>query len=339
MTSAETPGPPRTGAGTVPRRVVMQAYGDPAVLTVRDTDLPQVSAGDVLVRVAAAGVNVVDLYQRSGVYPVSLPFTPGFEGSGTVVAVGAGATGVAVGDRVAWMGQPGSYATHCLLPAARLVPVPDGLSLTDAVAALVHGMTAHLLTTDVYAPSEGAVCLVHSAAGGVGGMLCQFAARRGATVIGTVSRDDKASAALEAGAHHVINYSRTSFPAQVRELTAGRGVDVVYDAVGRDTFTDGLACLRPGGTFVLYGQVSGAVDPVDPQLLNSYGSLFLTKVSLSHYDRTPEQTRRRAAAVFDDVVAGRLRVRVHATFPLDAAAAAHDELASRRTRGKILLLP
>ncbi len=324
---------------SIPRRVVLEAHGDPDVLTVRDADLPQVPAGQVLVRVAAAGVNVVDLYQRSGVYQVDLPFTPGIEGSGTVLEVGAGVTGVTAGDRVAWLGQPGTYATHTLVPEVRLVPVPDELDLTEAAAALVHGMTAHLLTTDVYAPSPGTVCLVHSAAGGVGGMLCQYAARLGATVIGTVSRDDKMAAARAAGAHHVLNYGRTPFPARVRELTGGRGVDVVYDAVGRDTFADGLTCLRPGGTFVLYGQASGAVDPIDPQLLNSYGSLFLTKPSLSHYDRTPERVRRRAATVFDDVLAGRLRVRVHATYPLAAAAVAHDELANRRTRGKILLLP
>ncbi|MFD2762713.1 quinone oxidoreductase family protein [Micromonospora eburnea] len=328
-------GDPAAGA----RRVVLDAYGPPEVLAPRDTDVPQVSAGEVLVRVAAAGVNVVDLYQRSGVYPVSLPFTPGIEGSGTVLRVGADVDGVAVGDRVAWMGQPGAYATHCLVPATRLVPVPDGMSLTDAAAVLIHGMTAHLLTTDVYPLADGAVCVVHSAAGGVGGLLCQLAARRGATVIGTVSQDDKIPAALAAGAHHVVNYRTTSFPGRVRELTGGRGADVVYDAVGRDTFADGLTCLRPGGTMVLYGQASGAVEPVDPQLLNSYGSLFLTKASLSHYDRTPELTRRRAAAVFDDVLAGRLRVRVHAVLPLTAAAAAHEELASRRTLGKILLVP
>ncbi|MFI2652582.1 quinone oxidoreductase family protein [Micromonospora fulviviridis] len=321
------------------RRVVMQAYGPPQVLTVHDTAVPQVAPGQVLVRVAAAGVNVVDLYQRAGLYQVPLPFTPGIEASGTVLGVGAGVTDVLPGDRVAWMGQPGTYASHTLVPASRLIAVPAAMSLPDAAAVLIHGMTAHLLATDVFPIDGGAVCLVHSAAGGVGGLLCQLAARRGATVIGTVSGDDKAPAALAAGAHHVINYRREAFAARVRELTGGRGADVVYDAIGRDTFADGLTCLRPGGSFVLYGQVSGAVDPVDPQLLNSHGSLFLTKPSLSHYDRVPEQTRRRAATVFDDVVAGRLRVRVHATVALEDAAAAHAELASRRTLGKILLLP
>ncbi|GIJ22973.1 quinone oxidoreductase family protein [Micromonospora lutea] len=321
------------------RRVVMDAYGPPDVLTLREVRLPPVAAGEVLVRVAAAGVNVVDLYQRSGTYQVALPFTPGIEGSGTVLRVGADVTGLVPGDRVGWMGQPGAYATHCLVPAARLVPVPDGLSLTGAAALLIQGMTAHLLATEVYPLGDGVVCVVHSAAGGVGGLLCQLAARRGATVIGTVSRDDKSAAASTAGAHHVVNYRTTSFAARVRDITGGRGADVVYDAVGRDTFTDGLACLRPGGAMVLYGQASGAVDPVDPALLNSLGSLFLTKASLSHYDRTPDQTRRRAAAVFDEVLAGRLRIRTHATFPLSAAPAAHEALASRRTVGKILLLP
>lgn len=321
------------------RRVVMQEYGPPEVLAVHAAPVPQVGAGEVLVRTAAAGVNVVDLYQRTGLYRVSLPFTPGIEASGTVLRVGAGVTDVRPGDRVAWMGQPGAYASHTVVPASRLVAVPAAMSLADAAAVLIHGMTAHLLATDVFPVGAGTVCLVHSAAGGVGGLLCQLAARRGATVVGTVSRDDKAPAAIAAGAHHVINYRREAFAARVRELTGGRGADVVYDAIGRDTFADGLTCLRPGGTFVLYGQISGAVDPVDPQLLNSHGSLFLTKPSLSHYDRAPEQTRRRAATVFDDVVRGRLRVRVHATAPLEEAAAAHEELASRRTLGKILLLP
>ncbi|WP_243709258.1 quinone oxidoreductase [Micromonospora sp. 15K316] len=330
---------PSSEAGVEMRRVALDTYGPPEVLTLRDSELPQVSAGEVLVRVAAAGVNVVDLYQRSGLYSVPLPFTPGIEGGGTVLRIGADVAGVAVGDRVAWMGQPGGYATHCVVPAARLVPVPDDMSLVDAASILIHGMTAHVLITDVYPLTDGAVCLVHSAAGGVGGLLCQLAARRGATVIGTVSRDDKIPAALAAGAHHVVNYRTTAFPARVREITGGRGADVVYDAVGRDTFADGLTCLRPAGAMVLYGQAGGPVDPVDPQLLNSYGSLFLTKASLSHYDRTPERTRSRASAVFNDVLAGRLRVRVHAVFPLAAAAAAHEELASRRTLGKILLVP
>ncbi|WP_431727216.1 quinone oxidoreductase family protein [Verrucosispora sp. TAA-831] len=331
--------PPLTDSADPARQVVMNTYGPPEVLALREARLPPLAAGECLVRVAAAGVNVVDLYQRVGTYQVDLPFTPGIEGSGTVLRVGTDVTDVAPGDRVAWMGRPGAYATHCVVPAARLLPVPEGVSLAGAAAVLIHGMTAHLLVTEVYPLGDGVVCVVHSAAGGVGGLLCQLAARLGATVIGTVSRDDKAAAALAAGAHHVVNRRTTSFAVRVRELTGGRGADVVYDAIGRDTVTDGLACLRPGGAMVLYGQTSGPVDPVDPGLLNSFGSLFLTKASLSHYDRTPDQTRRRAATVFDEVLAGRLRIRTHAALPLSAAPAAHVALESRRTLGKILLLP
>ena len=321
------------------RRVVIDAHGAPDVMRVVDGPVPEPGDREVLVRVAAAGVNVVDLYQRSGTYPVRFPFTPGFEGSGVVLRAGPAVSGVAEGDRVAWAGAPGSYATHCVVPADRLVPVPDAVDLTDATVALVHGMTAHLLVSDVAPLAAGSTCLVHAAAGGVGGLLCQLATLRGATVIGTVSSPAKAAAARAAGAAHVIDYARDDFAVRVKEITDGRGVDVVYDAVGRDTFSAGLACLRRRGTFVLYGQTSGPVAAVDPQELNAKGSLFLTKASLSHYDTTPAQLLRRAGQVYDHVVAGRLRPRLHGTYPLAAAAGAHEAIESRRSVGKVVISP
>lgn len=321
------------------RHVVFDDYGPPGVLTVRTEATPVPGEGDVIVRVAAAGVNFVDLLQRSGAYQVTFPFTPGFEGSGVVEQVGSAVTGFAAGDRVAWSGAPGSYATHCRVPADRLVPVPDAMDLADAAAVLVQGMTAHFLATDVVAVRKGDVCLIHAAAGGVGGLLCQFAALRGATVIGTVSRPDKEAAAVAAGAEYVIDHTRADVAEQVREITEGRGVDVVYDAIGRDTIEAGLNSLRPRGTFVLYGQSGGAVDAIDPQTLNRRGSLFFTKPSLGHYDATRDSLLRRAGEVFSHVTDGRLRVRVHDTYPLERAADAHTALEARTVIGKALLRP
>ncbi|MEC3976906.1 quinone oxidoreductase family protein [Amycolatopsis sp. H20-H5] len=321
------------------RRVVFDAYGPPDVLRTVDGEVPEPGEGQVLVRVAAAGVNFVDLYQRSGAYTVRFPFTPGFEGSGTILGVGPGVPGFAAGDRVAWAGSPNSYATHCLVKAERLVPVPDALDLDVAAAVLIQGMTAHFLASDVVTLPEGATCLVHAAAGGVGALLCQLAVLRGAKVIGTVSSAAKAEVAQAAGAGHVIDYSAGDFAERVKEITGGEGVDVVYDAVGRDTFEAGLTCLRPRGTFVLYGQTSGPAAPLDPQVLNARGSLFLTKASLGHYDKTREQLLHRAGEVFAAVVDGSLRPRVHQTYTLADAPEAHREIESRNAIGKVLLRP
>lgn len=320
-------------------KIVIDRYGPPSVM--RMTRCPDPSPGDneVLVEVAAAGVNFIDVYQRSGIYSVRFPWTPGIEGSGTVLRCGAGVTGVTEGDRVAWTGCPGSYATRCLIPASRLVPLPDAIALTDAAAALIQGMTAHFLASDVVPLDEVDTCLVHAAAGGVGGLLCQLAAMRGAMVIGTVSHAAKAQAAREAGAAHVIDYSRHSFAQEVAEITGRRGVDVVYDAVGRDTVADGLNCLRPRGTFVLYGQTSGPADPIDPQVLNARGSLFFTKPSLTHYDTTPALVLRRAREVLGLLEQGRLRLRIHDIYQLEDAAAAHEALESRAVLGKVILQP
>lgn len=319
------------------RRVVLETQGGPDVLAVAPAETPVPGRYDALVAVAAAGVNVVDLFQRSGAYRVELPFTPGLEGAGTVLAVGAGVDTVRVGDRVAWAAPTGAYATHCLVPAQRLVPVPDELDLATAAAVLVQGMTAHLLAHDAVALSPGQSCLVHAAAGGVGRLLTQYASARGATVIGTVSDPAKAAAAYDAGARHVVDYAGADFVAQVKEFTDG--VDVVFDGVGRDTFPAGLGCLRPRGTLVLFGQTSGAPGPFDPQELHARGSVYLTKAALGAYDPTREQVLRRAGAVFGDVLAGRLRPHVHAQHPLADAATAHRELESRRTVGKLLLRP
>lgn len=321
------------------RRVVVEGYGPPGVMKVEDCPDPEPAAGEVLIRVVAAGVNFIEIYQRTGAYNVKFPWYPGIEGSGVVLKVGPGVTGVGKGSRVAWMGSPGSYATHCVVAAERLVPLPDTISMNDAAAALIQGMTAHFLVSDVVPLDGSSTCLVHAAAGGVGGLMCQLAKQRGAMVIGTVSHESKAEVARTSGADHVIVHSQEGFAKQVMEVTGGRGVDVVYDAVGRDTFTEGLATLRPRGTFVLYGQSSGPVGPVDPQALNARGSVFLTKASLSHYDTTRAQMLHRAGEVLDRVADGRLRLRVHATYPLDEVAAAHEALESRAVLGKILLHP
>jgi len=322
---------------TALRRIGLLRQGPPEVLTVGAGELPPPGTGEVLVRVAAAGVNVVDLHQRSGAYRVRLPMVPGFEGSGTVLRTGASVAGVAAGDRVAWGGVAASYASHCLVPAGRLVPVPDGVSLVDAAAVLIQGMTAHLLATDVVPLGPSSTCLVLAAAGGVGGLLCQLAARAGATVVAAVGSAGKARAALDAGAARVVTYAGGRFAAEVRKLTGG--VDVVYDGIGHDTVAEGLMCLRPRGTYVLYGGTGGPAAPLDPQLLKARGSLFLTAPSLAHYDDTRERMRRRAADVFALVAAGVLRVRVHASYPLEQAAAAHRALESRAAIGKILLVP
>lgn len=321
------------------RHVCFDSYGPPSVLQLAHRDDPLPGDGQVLVEVSAAGVNFVDVFQRSGAYTVQFPFTPGFEGSGVVLQAGAGVTGVAAGDRVAWAGCPASYASHCIAAAGRLVPVPDGVSLRDAATAMVHGMTAHFLASDVVPLGPGMTCLVLAAAGGVGGLLCQLAAARGATVVGVVSQPGKEEAAQAAGATHVIVTSRERTAVRVRELTGGEGVNVVYDGVGRDTFADSLASLHPRGTLVLYGQTSGPVTAVDPQELNRQGSVFFTKPSLGHYDRTREDLLRRAAEVLRLVTDATLRLRLHAEYPLADAAAAHQALESRTVTGKLLLRP
>ena len=321
------------------RAVQISQTGGPEQMRTVDVAVPEPDEGEVTVRVEAAGVNFIDVYFRLGRYPVPLPATLGVEGAGTVEAVGAGVSEVAVGDRVAWAMVPGSYAEVAVVPAQRLVPVPDGLDVKTAAGVLLQGMTAHFLATSTVALGSGDQVLVHAAAGGAGLLLTQIAKRQGATVYGTVSSEEKAELARAAGADEVILYTRERFVDRIQSLTGGRGVDVVYDGVGRDTFDDGLACLRPRGHMVLFGQASGPVPPVDPQRLNSGGSLYLTRPTLAHYVAERDELVQRANDVLTWARDGDLDVRIGETHSLDDVAVAHERLESRQTTGKVLLIP
>lgn len=319
------------------RAIRLHEHGGAEAMRVETVPVPQPGAGEALVRLAAAGVNFIDVYKRTGLYRIPLPATPGEEGAGTVVAVGEGVQDVRVGDRVAWAGVMGAYAEYAVIPAARLVPLPAGVSEAQGAAVMLQGMTAHYLAASTYPLSEGDRCLVHAAAGGVGLLLVQIAKRRGAHVIATVGSDGKAELARAAGADDVIVYTRDDFVAETRRLTDGRGVHVVYDSVGRTTFLPGLDLLVPRGMMVLFGQSSGPVDPVDPQLLAQKGSLFLTRPTMGHYVATRDELLWRAGELFAWIAAGELAVRVGAEFPLADAAEAHRALEGRRTTGKVLL--
>jgi NADPH2:quinone reductase len=316
-----------------------QRLGGPEVLKVAEREAPRPGPGQVVVDVGAAGVNFMDIYQRQGVggYLPELPFVPGAEGAGTVAAVGADVTHLAVGDRVAWAGPGQSYAEQVALPANRVVPVPDGISLQVAGAAILQGMTAHYLVTSTYPVREGDVAVVHAAAGGVGLLLTQLVKRRGGVVVATTSGGEKAELAVGAGADHITGYD--GFRAVVDEVTDGAGAHVVYDGIGQATFDDGLAALRPRGMMVLYGAASGQVPPLDPQQLNRGGSLFLTRPTLAHYAADAEELRWRAGEIFGWIAKGELDVRIGGTYPLADAARAQEDLAARRTTGKVLLLP
>jgi NADPH2:quinone reductase len=319
------------------RAVRVEVHGGPEVLVPAEVADPAPGDGEVLVDVGAAGVNYIDTYVRSGIYPATLPTVPGLEGAGTVRAVGPGVTDVAVGERVAFADGPGAYAQQAVIPAARVVPVPDALSTELAAAALLQGMTAHYLVHDTHPVAPGDAVLVHAGAGGMGLLLCRMASALGATVISTTSTGAKGELAREAGAHHVLRYE--GFADRVRELTGGRGVAVVYDGVGATTFDGSLASLRVRGVLALYGAASGPVPPVDPQRLNSGGSIYLTRPSLGWHVMTTESLRARAAAVFGMVTDGSLPIRVGARYALDDAAQAHRDLEGRTTTGKLLLVP
>jgi NADPH2:quinone reductase len=312
------------------------ALGGPDVLRYEDVEVPTPGEGEVLVKIAAAGLNYLDVQYRIGRVRAPLPFTMGAEAAGVVSAVGSGVTDVKVGDRVAYSMVLGSYAEYAVVPAARLVKVPAGLDLRTAAAAMLQGLTAHYLTHSTFPLKAGDTALVHAAAGGIGMVLTQVAKNLGARVIATVGTETKAELARQAGAHDVIIYSAQDFEAEVRRLTNGRGVDVVYDSVGRDTFDKSLNCLRARGYLVLFGFSSGLVPPFDPAVLGTKGSLFLTRPGLLHYMATREELLMRAGALFDWLANGSVTLRIGHTFPLADAAKAHGELEARRTTGKVI---
>ncbi|WP_067601957.1 quinone oxidoreductase family protein [Nocardiopsis listeri] len=320
------------------RAIVMEEFGGPEVLRTQEIDDPTPGPGQVLLDVAARGVNFIDVYQRSGVYKVDLPFVPGMEASGTITAVGDGVTDLKVGQRVGWAMSPGGYADRATVDADLAVPVPDGVADEQAAALLLQGMTAHYLTYSVHPVAEGETILVHAAAGGTGLLITQLAKARGARVIGTVSTEAKEAIARAAGADEIVRYTETPVAEAVRDLTDGEGVAAVYDGVGKDTFDASLASLRPRGVLALFGQSSGLVEPVDPQRLNSAGSVYLSRPSLAHFVTDREELLGRARDLFELVEQGRLDVRVGGRYPLEEAARAHEDLTSRTTTGKLLLV-
>lgn len=320
------------------RAIVMEEFGGPEVLRPQEIDDPSPGPGQILLDVAARGVNFIDVYQRSGAYQVDLPYVPGMEAAGSVAAVGEGVTDFAVGQRVGWAMAPGGYADRATVDAGLAVPIPDGVSDEQAAALLLQGMTAHYLTYSVHPVAEGETILVHAAAGGTGLLITQLAKARGARVIGTVSTEAKEAVARAAGADEIIRYTQAPVAEAVRDLTGGEGVAAVYDGVGKDTFDASLASLRPRGVLALFGQASGPVEPVDPQRLNSAGSVYLTRPSLAHFVTGREELLGRARDLFELVEQGRLDVRVGGRYPLEEAGRAHEALTSRGTTGKLLLV-
>ncbi len=321
------------------RAIRVHRYGGPEAMELEDVPVPAPGEGEAIVRLEAIGVNFIDIYQRAGLYKSPLPFTPGNEGAGRVERTGPGVSEASVGDRVAYAGTLGSYAERAAVPAWRLVRIPENVGADTAAAAMLQGMTAHYLVHSTYPLQKGDSCLVHAAAGGVGLLLVQMAKRRGARVIGTVSTREKADLARGAGADEVILYTERDFDAEVRRMTEGRGVQVVYDSVGKTTFEKSLECLATRGMLVLYGQSGGPVGSFDPQVLNTKGGLFLTRPSLAHYTRTREELLSRAGDVLGWAASGDLSIRIGARFALSDAAEAHRQLAGRKTTGKVLLLP
>ncbi|HSU84979.1 MAG TPA: quinone oxidoreductase [Thermoanaerobaculia bacterium] len=322
------------------KAIRIHSPGGPEVLKLEEVPDPQPGEGQAVVRVEAAGLNYVDVYFRTGLYKTAaLPFIPGQEAAGTVAAVGPGVTAVAVGDRVAYTGVPGTYAELAVAPAARLVKIPEGITTRQAAAAMLQGITAHYLATSTYPLKPGDVCIVHAAAGGVGQLLCQVAKLRGARVFGTVSTEEKARIAREAGADEVILYSQQDFSAEAKRLNGGKGVQVIYDGVGRATFEKGLDTLAPRGLMALFGQASGPVPPFDPSVLNQKGSLYLTRPSMGHYIADRDELMWRAGEVLGWIAEGKLRLSIDRELPLAQAADAHRALEGRETTGKVLLIP
>jgi NADPH:quinone reductase len=321
------------------KAVQVKQVGGPEVMEVVELPVPQPKANEAVVKLAAAGVNFIDVYYREGRYKAPLPFVLGQEGAGVVTAVGTEVKSVKVGDRLAWTAQLGSYAEYAAVPADRLVPIPPGVSDHEAAAAMLQGMTAQYLSHDTYPLKKGETALVHAAAGGVGLLLVQMAHNIGARVIATVSTEDKAKLARGAGADEVILYTQADFEAETKRMTGGKGVDVVYDSVGKTTFDKGLNILRPRGMMVLFGGSSGAVPPFDLIILTHKGSLFLTRPSLGNYISTREELVARSGAVFSMIAAGKLKLRIEHTYPLAEAQRAQRDLEGRKTTGKLLLIP
>ncbi len=319
------------------KAIQIQHTGGPEVMVLGDIPVPQPKPGEALVKVRASGVNFIDVYYREGRYKADLPFVNGQEGAGVVERVGAGVRGIRPGDAVAWCNVLGSYAEYAVVPADKLVNVPEGLDLKLAAAVMLQGMTAHYLSHSTFALKAGDLALIHAAAGGVGLLLTQMAAQAGARVIATVSTDEKEKLAREAGAAEVIRYTEADFEAETKRITGGRGVDVVYDSVGKTTFEKSLNCLRPRGLLALFGGSSGAVPPFDLIELSKKGSLFVTRPTLKDYTATREELMSRAGDVLRAVQAGTLKVRMEYSYPLAEAAQAHRDLESRKTTGKLLL--
>ena len=319
------------------KAIQVKIPGGPETLELVDIPVPHPAHGQALVRLGASGVNFIDIYFRTGLYKADAPVALGSEGAGTVEAVGEGVTEVAPGDRVAYTMTRGSYAEYAVVPAASLVKIPAHVDFQTAAAAMLQGMTAHYLTHSTFPLKAGDTCLVHAAAGGTGALIVQMAKNLGARVFGTVSTTEKARIAREAGADEVILYTEQEFDVETRRLTGGRGVDVVYDSVGRTTFEKSLNSLRPRGTLALFGQSSGSVPPFDPTVLNTKGALYLTRPSLGHYLLTREELLWRAGELLGAIDAGKLRLRIDRTYPLMDAAAAHRDLESRKTMGKLVL--
>jgi len=321
------------------KAIRVNAYGGPEALSFEDVPDPAPAAGQALVRVEAAGVNFIDVYQRMGIYKNPVPFTLGQEGAGIVEAVADGVTTVKPGDRVAWTSVMGSYAQRALVSADRLVPLPQQMTTKQGAAIMLQGMTAHYLATSTYPLKPGDTCVIHAGAGGVGLLLTQIAKMRGARVITTVSTPEKAALSKGAGADEVVLYTTEDFEAAAKKATGGKGVQVVYDSVGVTTFMKSLSSLAPRGLLALFGQSSGVVPPFDPGILAGKGSLFLTRPTLVHYIASNEDLRQRARDLFEWVASGRLKLRIEHEYPLKDAADAHKALEGRKTTGKVLLIP
>src|SRR5215472_7682298 len=321
------------------KAILIKQVGGPDVMQMTEMLVPEPKANEAAIKIAASGVNFIDVYYREGRYKAATPFVPGQEAAGEVVAVGPNVASVKVGDRVAYTMTLGTYAEYATAPADRLMKIPDGVGFQQAASVMLQGMTAHYLTHDTYPLKKGETALVHAAAGGVGLLLVQMAHNIGAKVIGTVSTEEKAKLAREADADEIILYTKSDFEAETRRLTGGKGVDVVYDSVGKTTFDKSLNVLRPRGMMVLFGGSSGAVPPFDPIILTQKGSLFLTRPTLGHYIATREELLARSGAVFGMIAAGKIKLRIEHTYPLAEAQRGHRELEGRKTTGKLLLIP